>query len=229
MPYKYNSFTLEGTIKLYEYGSGYTNIISNVNSGGYYLNISSGNHKAAIGVCDASQPRDSRCYVQCVSQEPLNLNEVYVFTATYNDSTKKTALYINGKKVKTQRLEIRNNKVTPSDANNECYISSSGIIYPTPLVPLAIGGNPSSTSFDDAEWFSGEIYTARIYNGVLSKDEIENNYYSNMMTVKGFTQNANVVSLNGGGLEEQVEKYQYSIDEGQTWLDYDPNNMPIIG
>lgn len=50
-----------------------------------------------------------------------------------------------------------------------------------------------------------------------------------MMTVKGFTQNANVVSLNGGGLEEQVEKYQYSIDEGQTWLDYDPNNMPIIG
>ena len=43
MPYKFKSFTLEGTIKLYEYGnSGYTNIVSNVHSGGYYLNISAG-------------------------------------------------------------------------------------------------------------------------------------------------------------------------------------------
>lgn len=50
-----------------------------------------------------------------------------------------------------------------------------------------------------------------------------------MMTVKGLSQNANVISLNGGGLPEQIEKYQYSMDEGKTWLDYDPTNMPIVG
>lgn len=229
MPYKFNSFTLEGTVKLYEYGSGYTNIISNVNSGGYYLNISASDHKASIGVCDNSQARDSKCYIQCKSKKKLNLNEIYVITATYNDITKTTALYINGEKVETERVSNRTGKTTASNSNNECYISSDGVRYPEPLVPLTIGGNPSSSGFDDAEWFSGEIYLARIYNGVLSPDEIQNNYYSNMMTAKGFSQSANVLSLNGGGIPERIEKYQYSLDEGNTWEDYDPSNMPIIG
>ena len=229
MPYKFKSFTLEGTFKLYEYGSGYTNIISNVNSGGYYLNISSSDHKASIGVCDNSQAHDSKCYIQCKSKQSLNLNETYVITATYNDATKKTALYINGEKAETQKVSNRTGAVSNSDSNNECYISEMGVRYPEPLVPLTIGGNPSQSGFDDAEWFSGEIYLARIYNGVLSPDEIQNNYYSNMMTVKGYSQNANVLSLNGGGLPNQIEKYQYSLDEGNTWLDYETTNMPIIG
>ena len=229
MPYKFQSFTLEGTVKLYEYGDGFTNIISNVNSGGYYLNVSSTDGKAAIGVCDSSQTRDKNCYILCKSKEQLNLNETYVLTGVYNDTTKKLSLYINGKKAETVRVKNRDGSVSEFDSNNECYVSAEGIRYPDPLVPLAIGGNPDETGFDDLEWFSGEIYIARIYNGVLTEQEIENNYYSNMMTVSGFSQNANVVSLSGGGLASQIEKYQVSMDEGKTWQDYDPNNMPIVG
>ena len=119
-------------------------------------------------------------------------------------------IYINGKKAETQRVKNRDNSVSESDSNNECYVSSAGVRYPEPLVPLAIGGNPNGTGFDDAEWFSGEVYLARIYNGALTPEEIENNYYSNMMTVKGYSQNANVVSLSGGGITSQIEKYQIS-------------------
>ena len=147
----------------------------------------------------------------------------------YNDITKKLSLYINGQKVQTEKVKNRDGSITNSDSNNDCYVSEAGVRYPSPLVPLAIGGNPSKTAFDDAEWFSGEVYLARIYNGVLTADEIQNNYYSNMMTVKGYSQNANVVSLSGGGPSTLVKGYQISLNEGNTWEDYDSNNMPIIG
>lgn len=235
MPYKFKSFTLEGTIKLYEYGSGYTNIISNVDSGGYYLNVSASDKRASLGVCDAGKSQNSKCYVQCRSKQKLNLNENYVITGVYNDNTKRMALYINGKKVETETVHNDGTKATAADnVNNECVIKGNNtkdinINYPNPLVPLTIGGNPSPTGFDDDEWFSGEVYLARIYNGALSPEEIENNYYSNMMTVKGYSQQANVVSLSGGGPSDLVKKYQISMDQGNTWKDYNPDDMPIIG
>ena len=36
------------------------------------------------------------------------------------------------------------------------------------------------------------------------------------------------MSLDEGVSQNEVAKYQYSFDKGQTWHDYDPNDKPLI-
>ena len=88
----------------------------------------------------------------------LNKNELYILTASFDKH--KVKLYVNGVKQK------------------ECDFPWK-LGWPADNTLLAVGGNPNVGSFDDCEWFRGDLYTARIYDKVLTQNEITNNYYNN--------------------------------------------------
>jgi hypothetical protein len=54
------------------------------------------------------------------------------------------------------------------------------------------------------------------------------NYLSNYIYANDLSEKSSVIYL--AGLDETipVEKYQYSLDGGETWLDYDKNASPLI-
>ena len=81
-------------------------------------------------------------------------NELHTATLTYDGSY--LELHIDGKKVSS----LKNN---------------GGIGLPVNNTILAISGNPSGKNVN-IQFFSGKVYSVRIYNRALTDEEIKNNY-----------------------------------------------------
>lgn len=204
--FRYDVFTLEATVKMASFEN-YTNIIANINSGGFYLNLTAQGNPG-IGLYAWDKNTNQRIgYKQCHADMKLNKNELYILTASFDKH--KVKLYVNGVKQK------------------ECDFPWK-LGWPADNTLLAVGGNPNVGSFDDCEWFRGDLYTARIYDKVLTQNEITNNYYNNKIIANGLPTDSNYLSLDEGVSQNEVAKYQYSFDKGQTWHDYDPNDKPLI-
>lgn len=216
-PDSYGSFTLEATVKFSEFSpieGNYTNLISNIESGGYYLNVNSESQGATIGYPGLSVFFEQTGYLHCSMEESINVNELHVITGKFELKKNKVTLYLDGKYKKT------------------CdYDDTLKFRYPTVDVPLSVGGNPAPDSagyFTDREWVYGEIYTARIYKGVMSDKEIYMNYLSNYIYANNLSQNSSVINLSSIDETIPIQKYQYSLDNGKTWIDYDFTAVPLI-
>ena len=99
--------------------------------------------------------------------------------------------YINGEyKSMRDNSEIIINKkynatITTNGVESKLYVNGTlissisvkdGVIgYPLNNTVVTLGANPKGTSAE-AQFFNGTIYSARMYNRVLTKQEIKNNY-----------------------------------------------------
>ena len=216
-PDSYGSFTLEATVNFSEFSpmsGNYTNLISNIESGGYYLNVNSAPQGAHTGKPGLSVYFEGRGYEHCTMETSINTGEMHVIAGSFNLRENIVNLYLDGKHVKK------------CDFNNSWKFR-----YPQVDVPLSVGGNPAPNNsgyFTDREWVYGKIYTARIYQGVMSEKDIYMNYLSNYIYANDLSENSSVIYLAGIDETIPVEKYQYSLDGGETWLDYDKNASPLI-
>ena len=212
----YGSFTLEATVnfdKFHPVSANYTNIISNIETGGYYLNVYSEKQNAikgkpGIGVFLGGN------YRQCHSPEEIHINKTYVLTATFDLRTNTTKVYVDGELKKTCQ-----------------HNTSWKFSYPAQKTPLSVGGNPAPNTsgyFTDTEWVYGKIYTARIYQGVMNQKEIYMNYLSNYIYANDLSENSSIINLTVQDETVEIEKYQYSLDNGQTWMDYNFNAAPLV-
>jgi hypothetical protein len=85
---------------------------------------------------------------------PINLNEIYQFTSTYDGSTMR--VYING-------IESGTGSAQTGDIQTNTQQLTMGVRF-----TFRGGGNDA--------FFSGRIYNNKIYNRALSASEIEQNY-----------------------------------------------------
>ena len=212
----YGSFTLEATVnfnKFHPVSANYTNVISNVETGGYYLNVYSAKENATkgrpgIGVFLSGG------YRQCHSPEEIDVNKTYVLTGTFDLRTNTAKVYVNGELKQT--------------CNHNTTWSFS---YPSQKTPLSVGGNPAPNTggyFTDTEWVYGKIYTARIYQGVMNAKEIYMNYLSNYIYANDLSENSSIINLATQDETVEIDRYQYSLDNGTTWIDYDFNAAPLV-
>ena len=149
----YNQFTLEAVFEPkdvlnYEYQY----IICNLEVGGYGIALNTGN-KNLFGISYNTNIVD---YELLLSQNDINLNVKN--TLTYTNDGKEHKLYLNG--------NLINSKV---DGNRV-------LGFPNDNTIMALGTNPSGSTNVGLESFNGTIYSARMYNRVLTKQEIKNNY-----------------------------------------------------
>ncbi len=216
-PDSYGSFTLEATVNFSKFSpesGNYTNLISNIESGGYYLNVNSAPIGASTGKPGLSVFFEGQNYKHCTMDKNINAGETHVIAGTFNLKQNKVDIYLDGKHEKT------------------CdYPDNWKFRYPKEDVPLSVGGNPAPNNggyFTDREWVYGKIYTARIYQGVMSEKDIYMNYLSNYIYANNLSENSSVINLSSMDETIQIEKYQYSLDGGQTWEDYDFNAVPLV-
>lgn len=217
-PDSYGSFTLEATVNFSQFAPGdgnYTNLISNIETGGYYLNVHSDKNKVSYkGKPGLSVYFEEENYEHCTMNNVINTGETHVIAGSFDLKQNKVELYLDGKHTQT------------------CdYSNSWNFRYPEKDVPLSVGGNPSDEDggyFTDREWVYGKIYTARIYQGVLDEEDIYMNYLSNYVYANNLSENSSVINLASVDETIAIEKYQYSLDGGKTWLDYDPNAVPLV-
>ncbi len=213
---EYGSFTLEATVnfdKFHAEQAGYTNIISNVENGGYYLNVYTQKltpvykGQPGIGIYMGGN------YRQCTLDQFINTGENHVIAASFNKSTGIAKVYLDGNLEKT------------------CNLKSYGTFtYPKVYVPLSVGGNPGpdGSYFTDREWLYGKLYTARIYKGVMNDTEIYKNYLSNYLLVNNLSEESQTIDLTNINENVPVQKIQYSLDGGNTWIDYDATKPPVV-
>ena len=149
----YNQFTLEAVFEPkdvlnYEYQY----IICNLEVGGYGIALNTGN-KNLFGISYNTNIVD---YELLLSQNDINLNVKN--TLTYTNDGKEHKLYLNG--------NLINSKV---DGNRV-------LGFPNDNTIMALGTNPSGSTNVGLESFNGTIYSARMYNRVLTEQEVKNNY-----------------------------------------------------
>ena len=149
----YNQFTLEAVFEPkdvlnYEYQY----IICNLEVGGYGIALNTGN-KNLFGISYNTNIVD---YELLLSQNDINLNVKN--TLTYTNDGKEHKLYLNG--------NLINSKV---DENRV-------LGFPNDNTIMALGTNPSGSTNVGLESFNGTIYSARMYNRVLTEQEVKNNY-----------------------------------------------------
>ena len=149
----YNQFTLEAVFETkdvlnYEYQY----IICNLEVGGYGIALDAGN-KNLFGISYNTNIVD---YELLLSQNDINLN--LKNTLTYTNDGKEHKLYLNG--------NLINSKV---DENRV-------LGFPNDNTIMALGTNPKGATNVGLESFNGTIYSARMYNRVLTEQEVKNNY-----------------------------------------------------
>ena len=87
-----------------------------------------------------------------------NFDSTIKNTLTITSNGKESKLYLNGNLVKS-------------------IIVENGIIsYPNNSTIMALGTNPESSTNIQLESYKGNIYSARMYNRVLTEQEVKNNY-----------------------------------------------------
>lgn len=121
-------------------------LLSNVEAGGCSFILNSG--KRIAGSCYLKDGYKNVYGFDLVDNVPNTA------TLTYDGTYLK--LYIDG-------------KVVSSLENN------GGIVYPSKNTILVISGNPSGKNVN-IQFFSGKVYSVRIYNRALTDEEIKNNY-----------------------------------------------------
>lgn len=213
----YGSFTLESTInfdRFYPYPERYTNIISNIESGGYYLNVYSNSTGSSTGKPGLGIFLNGT-YRFCTIDETIVLNKTYVIASSFNLKTKTAKVYLDGVLKKTCDFDDKWEFRYPDKSLN---------------VPLSVGGNPGGDGnyFTDREWVYGKVYTARIYQGVMSAKDIYMNYLSNYVYANNLSEDSSVVYLESYDERVPIKKYQYSLDGGKTWIDYDKTQIPLV-
>lgn len=110
------------------------------------------------GIRVANQKIGSHMYIENKwydTTKDSNTDKIELVSTTYD--TNKINLYSNGTLVNT--TEITGNIVTAT--NNTL---------------MALGVNPYGSSYDSNSFYKGNIYSVRIYNRALTKEEISHNY-----------------------------------------------------
>ena len=149
----YNQFTLEAVFETKDVlNCEYQYIICNLEVGGYGIALDAGN-KNLFGISYNTNIVD---YELLLSQNDINLNVKN--TLTYTNDGKEHKLYLNG--------NLINSKV---DENRV-------LGFPNDNTIMALGTNPSGSTNVGLESFNGTIYSARMYNRVLTEQEVKNNY-----------------------------------------------------
>lgn len=141
------NITLAARFKISERGTDTRIIIGNVQSGGFYLGLTS-KDKLRIRFYETSTT-----YHDVVCQDVLELNTWYTTVATYDGS--KIKLYING--------DLKGNT------------EYTGNILKS-AAPIVIGGNPNIEGVVTGSWFSGLISETIVMREALTETEIAENY-----------------------------------------------------
>lgn len=100
-------------------------------------------------------------YKTCISPSTISLNTWHHICGTYNEKIMR--LYIDGQEVKTT--------------------SVSGKITYNSTCPWEIGGNPGATAFATGN-FVGKVNDIRIYDNVLSSDDVQRIYSNGIRTLQ---------------------------------------------
>ena len=114
--------------------------------------------------------------------------EVYTTTFVWDKINGKILLYING---------ILKNTFTSAEISNYNY-----------EYPAAYIGRDNRTG---ATALDGTIYEVRVYDDILTAEEIKNNYYMDVMNLGGYINKDVIVTITGGSANSGILKYQYSI------------------
>ena len=122
-------------------------IICNHQTGGFDIEINNNSIASYIYINGE--------YKNLTSGSMIEVNKKYNVTMTTNGSESK--LYVNG---------ILISNIT---------VENGSIGYPLNNTVLALGTNPNGSSAE-AQYFNGTIYSTRMYNRVLTEQEIKNNY-----------------------------------------------------
>ena len=151
----YNQFTLEAVFEPKDIPNNevYQYIITNLEIGGYGIGVSNNNPKGLFGI---SYNANLKEYEMLFSQNDINLNVKN--TLTYTNDGKQHKLYLNGNLINSN---IDENRV---------------LGFPTNNTVMALGTNPNGSDNIGLESFKGYIYSARMYDRVLTENEIKNNY-----------------------------------------------------
>ena len=127
--------------------TGYHYMLCNLENGGYGLGISSAGNLFGLAYINGSYN----------NLGTTNFAKNRKNTITFTSNGKENKLYLNGNFIDSSNLE-------------------NGIIgYPQKNTVIMLGTNPNGSSADN-EFFKGKIYSARMYNRVLTGQEVKNNY-----------------------------------------------------
>ena len=144
----YNNVTVEATITPQISDNSERDIIVNYEGGGYGLHIKNGYINAEFYI--------NGSYKAIQSLDKYEIGKTYVVQATYDGEEMK--LYVNNKLQNT--------------------VSVTGTIgIPSNNTIVMLGSNPRGTSAD-GNYFKGTIHSARIYDRILTTDELYKNYNS---------------------------------------------------
>ena len=143
-------FTLEARVSINEMTGASQHIISNVETGGICLAVSSTGNPQVIAYIDGTG------YVTVSGPNVLQANRAYDIVGTYDGSTLK--LYVDGVLVASESI-------------------SGTIKKPNYSTVMALGANPYVEVVEE-EFLNGTIYSARIYNKALSNSRVKHNYSS---------------------------------------------------
>ena len=144
----YDNVTVEATFTPQISDGSERDIIANYEGGGYGLHIKNGYINAEFYI--------NGSYKAIQSLDKYEIGKTYVVQATYDGEEMK--LYVNNKLQNT--------------------VSVTGTIgVPTNNTIVMLGSNPRGTSAD-GNYFKGIIYSARIYDRILTTDELYKNYNS---------------------------------------------------
>ena len=147
----YPEFTVEATFKVSKLvgNSDEPKVICNHNTGGFDIDINND--------CINSFPYINGEYRNMKYDRKITVNKKYNVTMTTNGSESK--LYVNG--VLVSNISVENGSIG----------------YPSNNSLVMLGANPNGSSLDSApSFFNGAIYSVRMYNRVLTEQEVKNNH-----------------------------------------------------
>ena len=147
----YPEFTVEATFKVSKLvgNSDEPKVICNHNTGGFDIDINND--------CINSFPYINGEYRNMKYDRKITVNKKYNVTMTTNGSESK--LYVNG--VLVSNISVENGSIG----------------YPSNNSLVMLGANPNGSSLDPApSFFNGAIYSVRMYNRVLTEQEVKNNH-----------------------------------------------------
>lgn len=145
--YNPNKLTVESTFKLTSLGSQL--VIGNYEAGGYAIYVNASN-ELVVGVSvDGSY--------QEIKMPDVVTNIKYTVALTYDED--KVIMYVNGEKYGELQVTAQDKSIT----------------NPTKNTHVALGTNPVRDEPYN-QYFTGVIYTARIYSSALSAEKIASNY-----------------------------------------------------
>ena len=150
----YTDYTFEYVFTPFYYNTSSSSALfacwENGGFGFYYLKQNETTLKLQIDQWNGSK------YLTYACSKLLNYSQKYLVTYTYNNTSKVGKFYINGEFV-----------------NNFTYTGS--LTYHSTTV-VSIGSNPSGTNVTTSSTINANIYSVKLYNTVLTDEQIRNNF-----------------------------------------------------